>query len=246
MPLEPCAALESALRIADHSFRFSGSPYWLSFGGLWGIVRNEGTIPDHDLDFCTYYGQDYRKIQAAFKSRGYEMTKVLVSDTDKDKAVYASLSSTKGLPHICLSFWYLHDGVRYYCHDQKHEVEGVGVPKSGYWFRGVPANLVEENRIRYVEWPGVNQQYKVRVPRFAGAVLDHLYIDWAYQKQRHEIGQDRQVLRDRCKSYHKGGATSPYEVHVASMGQWSDQKHIEAELEKSKAAWEVKLKNALQ
>lgn len=245
MPLEPSANLESCIRICESALQAAGVPHWLAFGGLWGLVRNEGVVPDHDLDYCTYYGQDWKMIKKFFESSGYSMPKTILSDTDQSKALYCSLSNDRGLPHVCLSFWFPHGDNYYYCHDQKHEVAGVGVPASGYWFRGVPKYLVEKDVLRMVEWPGINQQYKVSVPRFAGGVLDHMYIDWAYQKQRFEIGANRAVLRDRCKSYHKGGATSPFEVHVQSMEQWNDKKYIDAELAKSMFEWKKKLKNAL-
>lgn len=243
--LTPGRSTEIAIRVFNQAMNYSGSPYWLSFGGLWAIIRNSGIIPDGDFDLCTYYGADYQRIQKAFKGvpGRYEMTKAIVSDVDKTKALYCSYSSSEGLPHICLSFWYLHEGIRYYCHDQHHEVEGVGVPRSGYFFRGCPAEHVEDNpnNFRMVEWPGINQQIKVRVPRFPGVMLDNLYPDWAYKKQHYEVGKGL-IDEERMVSYHKGGAVSSYAVHVQGMNDWNNQGHVRQELEKSKAAWLIRLK----
>jgi hypothetical protein len=243
--LGPGKQMENTLRIINQAMNYSGSKYWLCFGGLWGLIQNNGVIPDGDFDLCTYYGEDYERIAKAFEgSPGqYKMSKALISDTE-GKALYCSFGSTAGYPHICLSFWYLHKGIRYYCHDQHHEVEGVGVPKSGYFFRGVPAYSVdpEEDNFRMVEWPGVHQTAKIRVPRQSGVILDHLYPDWAYRTQKYEV-KTGTVDESRMASYHKGGAISPYAVHKMSMRDWENELHTKDELSKSLNAWKIRLKN---
>ncbi len=244
--VSPGRGIEIVLRVLPQAFNYSGVPYWLCFGGLWALVRNSGIIPDGDFDVCTYYGHDYQRIEKAFRGvpGHYVMTKAIVDNTDHSKALYCAYSSQEGYPHICLSFWYLHDGIRYYCHDQHHEVEGVGIPRSGYFFRGIPAYAVEDdpNNFRTVEWPGINQQYKIRVPRAAGVVLDNLYPDWAFKKQHYEV-KPGVIEEDKMVSYHKGGAISPYAVHVSSMADWNNEGHVKQELVKSRAAWLIRLKN---
>jgi hypothetical protein len=168
------------------------------------------------------------------------MSKALLSDTDQ-KPLYCSFGSEAGYPHICLSFWYEHKGIAYYCHDQKHEVEGIGVPKSGYWFRGVPISCISE--FKMVEWPGIPQTAKIRVPRFPGIMLDSMYPDWAYKIQKYNIGKGNKVIDEKMDSYYHGGACSPYEVHVTSMRQWQDEKYINEQLSESLRKWKVKLKN---
>jgi len=247
MPIGPCQELENTIRIITRAFRYANVPYWLSFGALWGLVKNDGIIPDDDIDICTFHGQDYLHIAKALESFGYHLHKTLISDVD-GKALYCSYSSTPSLIHICLSFWYLHDGVRYYCHDQLREVEdGAAVPKSGFWFRGVPAHCVDgENRFRDVEWPGINQQYKIVVPRFPGEILDHMYPDWAWQKQKYEIDRRTRVVnKAKTVSVYKGGASSPYAVHVESMKQWNDARYIENQLKEGRKQWNIKLKTAV-
>jgi hypothetical protein len=243
--LTPGKELENALRIINGTMNYAGVPYWLCFGGLWALIQNNGVVPDGDLDLCTYYGQDYKRVAKAFEgSPGrYKMMKAVVDDTNGN-ALYCHFVGSTGLPHICLSFWYLHDEIRYYCHDQHHEVEGTGSPKSGFYFRGIPAYAVHEDpeNFRMSEWPGINQATKVRVPRFPGVVLDNLYPDWAYRKQRYEVKRN-QVIPELMASYHKGGAISPYAVHVQSMKDWQNGWHVKDELEKAKQAWIVRLKN---
>lgn len=243
--LQPGRELENSLRIINHVMNYSGVKYWLCFGGLWGLVRNNGIVPDGDLDLCTYYGVDYERVAKSFSgSPGrYEMQKAVIDDVNK-MALYCHFVGAGGLPHICLSFWYLHDGIRYYCHDQHHEVVGVGIPKSGYFFRGLPASSVEEtpDNFKMVEWPGINQATKIRVPRFPGMILDNLYPDWAYQKQRYEV-KNYKVDEERMASYHKGGAISPWAVHVNSLNDFQNAGYIKSELLKSREAWNIRLKN---
>lgn len=243
--LEPGQKLEKTLKVINNAMNYASVPYWLCFGGLWGLIQNDGVVPDGDLDLCTYYGQDYRRIAKAFAATPgrYIMTKAIVSDTDKDMALYCGFNSEAGLPHLCLSFWYPHEGISYYCHDQAHEVKGVGVPASGYFFRGVPTYAIEKDDcFRLVEWPGIVQSIKIRVPRFPGVVLDHLYPDWAFRQQKYNIDRKHTVIRDKSVSYHKGGAISPYAVHVVSMNDFQNKKHIEQQLAEGRKKWEIRLK----
>ena len=240
--LKPSQLLENTIRVINQVMNYSKTPYWLAFGGLYGIIKNDGVIPDGDFDLCTFYGEDFGKIEKAFRASParYCMSKAIVSDTDNSKALYCSFGSECGYPHICLSFWYKHDGILYYCHDQHHEVEGVGVPKSGYFFRGVPEACVKEFKL--VEWPGISQINKIRVPRFPGLMLDNMYPDWAYKIQKYNVNGNHEINKDRLESYHHGGACSPYEIHVNSMKQFLDDKYIENQLKESKRKWEIKLK----
>ena len=244
--IAPGKTLENALRIINHVMNYSSTPYWLCFGGLWGLVQNDGVVPDGDLDICTYYGMDHNRVAKAFAgSPGrYELHKTMISDTEKDKALYCSFGSAAGFPHVCLTFWYLHDGIRYYCHDQHHEVETCGIPKSGYFFRGIPSYVTdnEPENFRMAEWPGIVQSTKIRVPRLVGIALDHLYPDWAFIKQRYEV-RSGVVNNDKTASVYKGGAVSPYAVHVGSMRDWNNETHVKNELAKSKRDWEIKRKN---
>ena len=243
--LTPSREMEVAIMVINQAMNYAGIPYWLCFGGLWALIKNNGIVPDGDFDICTYYSQDYTRIAKTLRNvpGRYVMTKALVDDTDRSKALYCSFGSEEGFPHICLSFWYLHDGIRYYCHDQRHEVEGIGVPSSGYSFRGIPAASVDDdpNNFKMVEWPGVNQQAKIRVPRFPGMILDNLYPDWAYKMQKYEVG-DGVVDEERMASYHRGGAISPYAVEVKSMRDFGNSNHIAAELVKSRSKWNIRLK----
>jgi hypothetical protein len=237
--LEPSPKIETTIRVINQVMSRSVNNYWLCFGALWGIVMNKGVIPDGDLDICVMYGEDYNKIQKTFLCApgGYTMAHALVDDVT-GKALHCSFNS-KTLPHICLSFWYPHNGIRYFCHDQNFEVSGIGVPKSGYFFKGVPDSALQY--FRMVEWPGINQMHKINVPRFPGAVLDNLYPDWAYRKQRYNI-KNNNVEEEKMVSYHKGGAISPYRVHVQSMSSFSDNKGIEIELLKNKASYDTEIK----
>lgn len=240
--LKPCKELELSLKIIDKVMRFSGTQYWLCFGGLWGLIMNEGTVPDGDLDICTYYGADFNRIARSFQSSpgGYTMGHAMVSDTDQQSALHCGFSSSMGLPHICLSFWYQHEDILYYCHDQHREVEGIGTPKSGYYFRGVPKDAIGE--LRFVEWPGISQMVKVSVPRFPGLLLDNLYPDWAYRKQRYIVNRKNQVDKEKMASYHKGGAVSKHQIHVNSMADFGNEKHVESELKKGEREYNNLLK----
>jgi len=243
MPVEPGQQLENTIRVINQAFNYAGVPYWVSFGALWGLVKNNGIIPDHDLDLCTYYGQDYKRLTKALSGYGYGLTRCMINDVEKDKALYAAYDSPKFL-HICVSFWYPHDNIRYYCHDSGRELAGVGVPGIGYYFRGVPAHAVDSPELfRMVEWPGIQQLYKIRVPRFPGIILDTSYPDWAYQKQRYVVDRKRNIHPDKMQSYHKGGAVSKWAVHVQSMAQWHDKRHVQTQLESSERKWKARLKN---
>jgi hypothetical protein len=239
--IEPSQRLEGTIRTVHAAFTYAKVPYWLCFGGLWGLCKNFGIIPDGDLDLCTYHGEDYKKLAKVLQQQGYTMDRCMLDDTDPNKAVYASFQHDK-LIHFCLSFWVKHGDRRYYCHDTNREIQGIMAPKNGYFFKGMPADLVDNpGMFRLVEWPGVNQMFKIRVPRLPGAMLDECYPDWAYQKQRYNIS-NHTVVPEKMVSYHKGGALSRWRVTVSSMAQWKDEGHVQRCLDQSLAQWFAELK----
>ena len=239
-PLRPGPAIRDTLRDVSQSFESAGMKYWLCFGGLFAMIKNDGVIPDADFDFCTTYGQDQDRLIRAMEARGYKATKVLLNDADETKALYVGFGK-KGSPHVCVSFWYQFEGILYYCHDQKNEVQGRMAPKSGYWFKGIPANLLQDDMFKLVEWPGLDQDFKVRVPMFAGTVLDYCYPCWAYSRQRYQVSMGKAVP-EKMQSVYQGHAVSPYMLHLESMMEWEDPEYIQSELKKGKAQWEKQLK----
>jgi len=256
MALKPGKCLEKTIRLIDFIFKQSRTPYWLHFGGLIGLAKKNGVVPDGDLDLCTYYESNdkWKKIVSLFESRGWTMTKALQNDVDKDKILYCGFNwkhsqtqeeylSENFMPHICLSFWYKHEGIRYYCHDQNREVSGgsVAVPPSGYFFKGFEDKYIEnDSMLMRAEWPGIPGDVKISVPILP--CLEQMYPGYIYNQQRymvqaHEIQSDK--LRDCCRT----GAISRYQVHVKSMAQWNDANHIKNELEKSEMNWRIRLKS---
>ncbi len=241
MSLEPGKVLENAIRTIDMAFRYAGVHYWLHFGALFGLCKRDGVIPDADFDCCVYYGSDWKKIVQSFKSYGYTMSKAIINDTDPQNIMYCGFNRDEW-PHVCVSFWYPHNGIRYYCHDTHHELKPgeIGVPKSGYYFKGMPDFFVKDvSMFKRVEWPGINQQFKVSVPVLPA--LDYMYPAWPYIQQKYTVDKN-QVDHDKMPSIRQSGAISPYMVHLQSMRQWSDEKFIETELKKGEEKWRLEIK----
>lgn len=241
MKLGPSKELEQTIRTINEVFGSAHEQYWLCFGGLWGLVMNSGVIPDGDLDLCTYYGVNRDRIEKCFKSHGYVMSKAILDDVT-GKTLYCGFNGA-GLPHICLSFWYQSNGYRWYCHDENKDLNGPGVPASGYTFKGIPEDLVDiSEKFRLVEWPGISGKYKIRVPRFPGAILDCLYEDWAYRKQRY-TPKDYQIIEEKCVSYHQGGVSVPQiKIHINSMAEWNNTAEISNKIAESKLKHRTYLK----
>ncbi len=240
----PSRQLERTIMDIQTIFEDSKTPHWLMFGALWGLIINRGVVPDGDFDICTYHGIDWKPIARAAEAQGYQIKKTLLDDTDQSKAVYMGMF--KDDIYICLSFWFLFEGYRFWCHDQLNEVKtGVGVP-SQYHFKGCPAWMVDgENRFYKAEWPGIDQRYMIRVPVFAGSLLDLCYRNWPYLKQRYVI-QDYKPEWDKMVSvndpvYNKGypdiHANSPYRVIVKSMAEFKDVAKINLQLKASEESW---------
>lgn len=224
----------------DVELAMSGIECWLGFGGLFGIVKNFGIIPDADFDFCVFYGTDWHSVVDRMASKGYSMSRVLLDDTNPKMALYAGFNKP-GSPHVCISFWYQWENTYWYCHDQKHEVKGAGVP-SGYWFKGIPSTFIGPGMFFKAEWPGIEQTFKVNVPIFAGSILDYCYPCWAYNKQRYVIGNSKTVDVSRLGAVRAGHAVSPLMVHMKSMEQWLDEKYIDQEIGKGRTEWEKEVK----
>jgi len=242
--LEPGKLLENAIRTIDTAFRYAGVHYWLHFGALYGMALRDGTIPDADFDCCVYYGSDWMKIVKSFESYGYTMSKAIVNDTDSNNIMYCGFNKPEW-PHVCVSFWYLHDGIRYYCHDTHHELKPgeIGIPASGYYFKGFPDFFVsDKSMFKRVEWPGINQSFKVSVPVFP--LLDYMYPGWPFVRQKYTINKN-QIEHDKMCSIRAAGAISPHMVHLTSMRQWNDTEYIKSELRKGEDRWRQEIKKIM-
>jgi hypothetical protein len=235
--------MESTFKIINSCMSYTRTKWWLDFGGLWGLIKNNGTIPDGDLDICCLYPAPWQKIRKMFEGRGYSCTRVMLNDADNSQAVYMSFDHPKFL-HICLSIWYPARGVRWYCHDNAREISGEGIPSIGYYFKGMPAELVEgDDKFRMVEWPGINQQTKVSVPVYPGSFMDYKYPSWAYTIQRYNINSKHTVESDKMVSIHKGGAMSPHQVHLNSIADFNRDSIYNAKAQEGTRNYVIQLKN---
>jgi len=247
--LEPSRLLEQTVKDINYVFQNAKIPYWLCFGGLWGLIVNRGIIPDSDFDVCTYYGQDHERLCYLFERLGYSNKKILLNDVDMSRAIYMGFDNRDYTCHVCVTFWYPYKNLRFYGHDQNNEmnVRGMkGIPKKkGYFLRGVERNLIDgEAKLKWVEWIGVPGRVKVRVPRFPGYILDTCYPDWAYWKQRHNVANYTDVP-EKCVSVndHKFNkesfehATSPNALNLMSIGEFADEARIDGMLVKSRKSF---------
>jgi hypothetical protein len=253
MPLKPSPALERTIKVINECLGFAGVTYWLSFGGLFALIRNNGVIPDGDFDICVHYGADWRRIERAFKGFGMEMSKGILDDSTGEM-LYCGFNHTGGNPerpkftHICLSFWKFARGLRWYCHDQQGEMKigQVGVPASGYYLKGVPDWIVGEDApFKWVEWPGICGKTKIRVPVYGGALLDATYIGWAYKWQRYNVLANN-VEPEKMESYYHGGGISRDMVHLKTMADMQDDRRYEEAHKEGARKYAVKLKEILK
>jgi hypothetical protein len=254
MPLEPSRLLEQTIKDINYIFQNAKVPYWLCFGGLWGLIMDRGIIPDGDFDLCTYYGEDHEKLIKFFEHLGYSLKKVLLSDTDTSKAMYMGFDNRDMSVHVCVSFWYPYKNLRFYCHDQNNEVGARGsrgIPSAkGYFLRGIERSLIDgDDKFRMVDWLGIPGRTKIRVPRFPGYILDCCYPDWAYWKQRHNVGNYTDQP-DKCVSindhkFNKNSfdhATSQNSLNLMSIGEFANEAKIDDMLETSRKVFLDKVK----
>jgi len=259
MGLKPCKKLQKTLQIIDYVFRYTRTDYWIHFGALIAIAKKDGIIPDGDIDICTYYesNNSWERIVEMFKRKGFHMTKALQNDIEPNNILYCGFNPNEAqtkedydreefMPHMCLSFWYEHKGIRYYCHDQNREVTGgqVKVPPSGYFFKGFPAELVQKKYLKRVEWPGIPGQYKISAPLLP--MLEYMYPGWIYNQQRYIVDKKNTVETDKLRDLCRTGASSPYQVHVQSMNDWKNEAYINQQLEESRRQWDAKIKTIIK
>lgn len=244
MPVMPSKGLEQTVQIINDVF--AKRDYWLCFGGLWAIIMNNGEIPDDDVDVGVLYPHDWRRVERRFRSYGYRLSKAMVNDQDQERVLYAGFEHSQYC-HICVSFWYPHDGYRYFCHDSQGCIPagaGAQIPSKGYSFKGVPAYAVEdqERGFKMVDWPGLPGKTKVRVPIYPGVILDHLYPAWAFRKQRYVLDGYGDVRPGQMASYYKGGAISPVRIHAKSMSDFDNPQFVASEIARNADDYRVKIK----
>jgi hypothetical protein len=235
--------------IKDINEMFQKINHWTCFGALYGLIRNRGVIPDGDFDVCCHYGTDWKEIAARAEKRGYTVKKTMVDDQDNRRALFMGLF--KEDMYICVSFWYTFKDLSFWCHDQSQEViSGVGTPKTGYYFKGCPKEFVDnDSKFIRVEWPGIEQRTTIRVPIFAGTILDLCYPAWPYLKQRY-VPSGYRFDESKCVSindptYCKGVAErafSMYRVKVNSMSEFNDTSKINKQLGENRMEWFEALK----
>jgi hypothetical protein len=110
----------------------------------------------------------------------------------------------------------------------------------------MPSWIVDNDQyFKYSEWPGINQAHKVRVPLFAGSMLDNEYLCWGYTKQRYVIDRKHSIDPERMASIHKGGVASRFTIHLDSMSEWGNDAHIKIKLDQAHRAWWARAKQAI-
>ena len=253
--LGPSLLLEGEIKRAEEAL--DSVPHWLGFGGLYGLVYNNGIIPDADLDYCTYYGMDYKRIKQQFEAQGYTCTKVLLNDINRSKALYMGFNRPVDkkclLPenrlenhqcHICLSFWYPANGMLWFCHDSSGEVSGEAVPPY-YEFKGVPENILHKDDIIKVEYPGIPGNVKVSVPLMAGALLDYCYIGSPFKAQKYNV-KNYEIQEDKLAPLFSGGAISRYACKLKSIAQFEDKAYMNGQLKESQKKWDIKRRQTIR
>ena len=252
--LKACKQLEDAIKKIDMIFSIRLKiPYWIHFCGLLAIVKKSGFVEDGDLDICTYYENTNhaRNMIDAFCSQGYKLKKALLNDVTGD-VLYLGFDwgkpqtaeqyiSEKFMPHVCVSFWYKYKDYRFYGHDQNNDIAigQEGVPKSGYYLKGFPAEYVQEKYLKKVEWPGISPQVKISAPLFP--CLSKMYPGWAYNQQRYQVDRNHTVHPDKMRDLWRASAISEQMVHIKSMGDWNNPALIEKELAEGKLVWYKKV-----
>lgn len=244
--VNPGLRLEKTLRAIESVMSMAATQYWVCFGGLYAIVKNNGIIPDNDIDICCRFGSDWKKIVKFFGQNNYQLSKGVQCDIDKNQVMYLGFNEKRGDPvhglHICLSFWYEAREKLWWCHDTKNDIKAslgnIEVPKSGYYFKGLPKEvLTSPDSFCRAEWPGIQGGTKVTVPLDTGTVLDHCYIMWQFKKQQYRPVEGK-VQEDKLESIYHGGACSRYQAHLASVGDFaSDKKYDEALKKGSQEYW---------
>ena len=239
--------IKNTMSALKRVFSRVNSNYWLSFGALWALIRNNGILEpkNRDFDICVPYGLDYKRLEQSFRGMGYKMSHAMVDDTRPSNALHCGfdpVDQTKYI-HICVAFLFPREDMLWYCQDSTNEIHGVASPNNGYYFRGFKKDGYDDDVFfRMVEWPGIDQMNKIRVPRFPGTVLDTYYPDWGYKKQRYNITKKHEVIEEKMQSYHQGGVVTKYAVWVKSMADWNNKSHVEDQLRNAQKKWITKLK----
>ena len=106
--------------------------WFLSFGSLLGIIRDDGIIKDEhgnpketeDIDISVLYEEsDEKLIVGGFQKFGYQPCRILRNDVTRKPFHYGFKqpdspgNPNSALPEICVFAWYLHKGIRYHTYE---------------------------------------------------------------------------------------------------------------------------------
>jgi len=183
---------------------YSPMVWWLSFGGLLGLIRDKGFLKDEngnvketeDLDIgIKYEDVDDTQIMSGFQKFDYTLKKKIVNDTNGNPLYYGF--THKEYCDVCVFCFRKHGNFRYHTFDVNHE--GKEIP-SEYVFSGVPAESFDKT-ISF-HWKEIGRE--VNLPYKYGTVLDWWYPNWL-------------VKREGCSA-------SPKQIKMKSCKEWKNIK----------------------
>jgi len=187
--------LDSSIILVERIFSMLRTTYFVCFGALLGIIRDDGVltgdngnpVSTEDLDIGVMFEDvDERRLVSSFRKFGYDLYKVFRSDIDNKPLHMAFVK--KGDPTIDIFSWVLHGGFRYHTYDINRE--GCEIPKNGYVFKGVPHNwlisctdwqlrtLPQMKGERPIDMKVSGIKSKVKIPVQYGHCLDEWYPNW--------------------------------------------------------------------
>jgi len=210
-------SFNKTIKTVGYLLEKSRAKYFLCFGSLLGIIRDDGVVEgDTDIDIGVMYEdhENNRKLANVFNRYNYKLTKKIIHDVDK-KPLYMCFEHVT-MPCIDIFFFIEHQGVRWHTYDTMAERKEI---PSKYIFKGLPAKClkkVKKKRFGTRGKPLLDRP--VGVPAAYGGCLDSWYPDY--------------------KTPRKGCSEAQYMIKSNSCKVFNNKKLVLSEMAKSNNIYE--------
>ena len=170
--------LEKSLKHFSFVMKYIKAPWFVCFGTLLGLVRDNGLIKgDKDIDIGMFYedligpkGDTYLRLIKGFEKIGYKLGGIITTDVMPFVPLNMYFNH-KDLPTIDVFAWVKDGDIRYHTYDTKQERKKI---PSEYVLKGVKDVWLKD--IERIRFPFM--KIDVNIPRKYGTLLDEWYPNW--------------------------------------------------------------------
>lgn len=180
--------LDRVLNVITAVMNLTGKTWFLSFGSLLNIVRDNGAL-NQDIDLSCFYEDKHSLsfFENNLLQYNFKITETVTFDGAPLKiTIRPEEGGLYGSVNIDVFFWF--GAGDYYYHtyniNRKEKLQNGNLPT--YICKGTPKTFFAKNNCFQYQWPGTRKI--VNIPLLYGTLLDYWYPNWIVPQD--QFGED--------------------------------------------------------